>query len=103
MGCVTTALARGLGDLILDGDHDPDKTLHEAQAVAELVAGSRELRAVWEAPSITAQQKRAVLDAIVARQGISRTGRNFVAVPHDPRRITLLGPTVKQSDHAPNP
>jgi len=61
-----------------------------------LVAGSKELRAVWETPSITAEQKRAVLDAIVARQGISTIVRNFVAVLIDHRRINFLGPIVKQ-------
>ena len=80
MASVTITYARAFADAVFDGHHDPDKTLREAQAVTELVAQSKELRAVWEAPSITAEQKRAVLDAIVARQGISRTVRNFVAV-----------------------
>jgi len=96
MASVTNTYARAFADAVFDGHHDPDKTLHEAQAVAELVAGSRELRAVWEAPSITAEQKRAVLDAIVARQGISRTVRNFMAVLIDHRRIHFLEPIVKQ-------
>jgi F-type H+-transporting ATPase subunit delta len=96
MASVTNTYARAFADAVFGGRHDPDKTLQEAQAVAELVAGSKELRAVWETPSITAEQKRAVLDAIVARQGISRTVRNFVAVLIDHRRISFLGPIVKQ-------
>src|ERR1700687_3683929 len=96
MASVTSTYARAFADAVFSGHHDPDKTLREAQAVADLVAGSKELRAVWETPSITAKQKRAVLDAIVARQGISRTVRNFVAVLIDHRRINFLGPIVKQ-------
>jgi F-type H+-transporting ATPase subunit delta len=96
MASVTNTYARAFADAVFDGHHDPGKTLQEAQAVAELVAGSKELRAVWEAPSITAEQKRAVLDAIVARQGISRTVRNFMAVLIDHRRIHFLEPIVKQ-------
>ena len=96
MASVTSTYARAFADAVFSGHHDPDKTLREAQAVAELVAGSKELREVWETPSITAEQKRAVLDAIVARQGISRTVRNFVAVLIDHRRINFLGPIVKQ-------
>src|ERR1700722_11031088 len=96
MASVTNTYARAFADAVFTGHHDTGKTLREAQAVAELVAGSRELRAVWEAPSITAEQKRAVLDAIVARQGISSTVRNFVAVLIDHRRINFLGPIVKQ-------
>jgi len=93
---VTSTYARAFADAVFDGHHDPGKTLQEAQSVAELVAGSKELREVWETPSITAEQKRAVLDAIVVRQGISRTVRNFVAVLIDHRRINFLGPIVKQ-------
>ena len=96
MASVTNTYARAFAEAVFEGHHDPDKTLREAQALAELVAGSKELRAVWETPSITAKQKRAVLDAIVANQGISRTVRNFVAVLIDHRRINFLGPIVKQ-------
>jgi len=96
MASVTSTYARAFADAVFDGHHDPDKNLREAQAVAELVAGSKDLREVWETPSITAEQKRAVLDAIVTRQGISRTVRNFVAVLIDHRRIHFLGPIVKQ-------
>ena len=96
MASVTNTYARAFADAVFDGHHDPDKTLREAQALADLVAGSKELRAVWETPSITAKQKRAVLDAIVANQGISRTVRNFIAVLIDHRRINFLGPIVKQ-------
>ena len=102
MASVTSTYARAFADAVFRGHHDPDKTLQQAQAVAELVAGSNELRAVWETPSITAEQKRAVLDAIVARQGISRPVRNFVAVLIDHRRINFLGPVVKQFEQELN-
>jgi F-type H+-transporting ATPase subunit delta len=102
MASVANTYARAFADAVFSGRLDPDKTLQEAQAVAELVAGSRELRAVWETPSITAEQKRAVLDAVVARQGISRTVRNFVAVLIDHRRINFLGPIVKQFEQELN-
>jgi F-type H+-transporting ATPase subunit delta len=81
MASVTSTYARAFADALFDGGFD---------------AESKELRAVWETPSITAEQKRAVLDAIVARDGISRIVRNFVAVLIDHRRIHFLGPIVKQ-------
>jgi F-type H+-transporting ATPase subunit delta len=102
MASVTNTYARAFAEAVFSGRLDPDKTLQEAQAVAELVAGSKELREVWETPSITAEQKRAVLDAIAARQGISRTVRNFVAVLIDHRRINFLGPIVKQFEQELN-
>ncbi len=96
MASVINTYARAFAEAVLGGQHDPDKTLREAKGVAELVAGSKELREVWETPSITPEQKRAVLDAIVAQEGISEIVRNFVAVLIDHRRIKFLGPIVKQ-------
>jgi F-type H+-transporting ATPase subunit delta len=96
MASVTNTYARAFADAVFDMRLDPAKILHEAQTIATLVAESKELREVWETPSITAEQKRAVLDAIVSREGTSRAVRNFVAVLIDHRRINFLGPIVKQ-------
>jgi|SRR5450432_853786 F-type H+-transporting ATPase subunit delta len=93
---VTNTYARALADVVFDLHLDVAKTLQEAQSIAEWIAGSEELRAVWQAPSIPAGQKRAVLDAIVAREGTSRPLRNFLAVLIDHHRIPFLGPIVKQ-------
>jgi len=80
----------------MDNRLDAVKALQEAQSLAQLVADSKVLRDVWGTPSIPAAQKRAVLDGIVAKTGISRTVRNFVAVLIDRRRISFLGPIVRQ-------
>jgi F-type H+-transporting ATPase subunit delta len=96
MASVTNTYARAFAEAVFDMRLDPAKTLREAQAIAALVTESKELREVWETPSITAEQKRAVLDAIVSREGISRAVRNFVAVLIDHRRINFLGQIVKQ-------
>jgi F-type H+-transporting ATPase subunit delta len=93
---VTNTYARALADVVFHRQLDAAKTLQEAQSVAAWVAGSQPLRAVWQTPSIPAGQKRAVLDAIVAREGTSRPLRNFLAVLIDHHRISFLGPIVKQ-------
>ena len=102
MASVTSTYARAFADVVFDQRLDPAKTLQEAQSLAQLAAGSRELREVWEAPSIPAEQKRALLDAIVARAGLSRPVRNFVAVLIDHRRIKFLDPIVKEFEHELN-
>jgi F-type H+-transporting ATPase subunit delta len=102
MASVTSTYARALADVVFDQHLDPGKTLAEAQAVAGLVADSQQLREVWEAPSIPAEQKRSLLDAIVAREGISRPVRNFVAVLMDHRRIKFLDPIVKEFEQELN-
>jgi F-type H+-transporting ATPase subunit delta len=96
MASVTSTYARALADVVFDQHLDPGKTLQEVQSLAELVTSSQMLRDVWEAPSIPAEQKRALLDAIVAREGISRSVRNFMAVLMDHRRIKFLEPIVKE-------
>jgi F-type H+-transporting ATPase subunit delta len=96
MATVINTYARAFADVVFDSRLDPAKTLKEAQDLAELVAANKQLRDVWATPSIPAAQKRAVLDAIVQREGISRTVRNFVAVLMDHRRIGFLAAIVKQ-------
>jgi len=94
MASVTITYARAFADAVFE--MHPAKTLREAQAIATLVASSKELREVWETPSITAEQKRGVLDAIVTREGLSKAVRNFVAVLIDHRRTNFLSAIVKQ-------
>src|SRR6202158_1355892 len=90
MASVTSTYARAFADVVFDQRLDPAKTVMEAQSLAQLAAGSRQLREVLEAPSIPAEQKRALLDAIVARAGFSRPVRNFVGGLIDHRRSSCL-------------
>jgi len=96
MASVTSTYARAFADAVFDSRADIAKMLQEAQALAALVAANKELRQVWGTPSITAEQKRAVLDAIVEREGFSRMVRNFLAVLIDHRRVNFLAPMVRQ-------
>lgn len=96
MASVTRIYARAFADVVFDQRLDSSKTLQEAQSLVDLVASSRQLTEVWETPSIPAEQKRAVLDAIATRVGISRPVRNFMAVLIDHRRVPFLGPIVKE-------
>lgn len=102
MASVTGTYARAFADVVIEERLDADKTVQQAQQLVQLVAGSKELREVWETPSISAEQKRAVLDAVVKRTGISKSVRNFLAVLIDHRRISFLEPIVKQFEHELN-
>ncbi len=99
MASVTSVYARAFADVVFNQRLDPSLTLQEAKSLVSLVAGARDLREVWETPSIPAEQKRAVLDAIAAREGISKPVRNFMAVLIDHRRVPFLGPIVKELEH----
>src|SRR5438876_5256169 len=80
MASVTSTYARAFADVVFDQQINAGMALIEVQAIAQLVAASKPLREVWEAPSIPAEQKRNLLDAIVARERVSRPVRNFIAV-----------------------
>lgn len=99
MATVVNTYARAFADVVVGSRLDAARTLAEAQQVASFTRESKELREVWDNPSIPAEQKRAVLDAIVHRAGLSRPVRNFVAVLIDKRRTRLLAEMVEQFAH----
>jgi F-type H+-transporting ATPase subunit delta len=96
MATVTNTYARAFADVVIAKRLDAQQTLAEAQQIAGLVRESKVLREVWDAPSIPAEQKRAVLDSIVQKAGLSRPVRNLVAVLIDKRRTRFLGEIVAQ-------
>jgi F-type H+-transporting ATPase subunit delta len=96
MASVTNTYARAFVDVVFDRRLDAGRAARELYSLAQLVASSKPLREVFEAPSIPPKQKRGLLDAIVAREGISREVRNFIAVLMDHRRIAFLSAIVKE-------
>src|SRR5215468_5076993 len=96
MTSVVSIYARAFADVVIAKRLDAQKTLAEAQQISGLVRDSKVLREVWEAPSIPAEQKRAVLDGIVKKAGFSRPLRNFIAVLIDKGRIRFLNDIVVQ-------
>ena len=102
MASVPSTYARAFADVILEKHLDSSKALQELRTIEQLLATSKELREVWEAPSIPADQKRRLLDAIAERESISRPVRNFVAVLMDHKRIQFLQTIVKQLERELN-
>lgn len=102
MASVTSIYARAFADVVFERKLDAARVLQESQALVALFEASKELREVWEAPSIPSEQKRKLLDTIVAREGISREARNFTAVLIDHRRIPFLPAIVRQFEQELN-
>lgn len=94
MATVVGIYARAFTDVVMDNQLDAAKTLAEAQQIAALARDNKNLREILETPTIPGEQKRALLDAIVKRAGISRPVRNFVAVLMDKGRVKLLSEIV---------
>jgi F-type H+-transporting ATPase subunit delta len=102
MSAVTNRYARAFVDVVMSDRLDALKVSKELQTMAATAQSSPELRRVWESPAISAAQKRALLDAIVGREGLSRPVRNFIAVLIDHRRIDLLEQVVKDFEQQLN-
>ena len=102
MATVVNTYARAFADVVMGNRLDAARTLAEAQQISSLVEQNKQLREVWDNPSIPADQKRTVLDAIVQRAGVSRPVRNFVAVVIDKGRIRFLSEIVVQFAHELN-
>src|SRR4030095_547151 len=98
MASVTNIYARAFADVIVDRRLDANQVLRELSAIVALLDASPDLRKVWETPSILAEQKRAVLDAIVARAGFSKPVRNFIAVVIDHRRTAFLADIARLAE-----
>ena len=55
MATVVNTYARAFADVVIGNRLDAGRTLAEAQQVAGLANQSKELREVWDNPSITAE------------------------------------------------
>lgn len=96
MASVASVYARAFADVVLEKRLDSGRVMAELDSVETLVQSNNELRRVWENPSVPAEQKRGVLDALAGREGFSQPVRNFIAVLIDHRRIPFLEPIVRQ-------
>jgi F-type H+-transporting ATPase subunit delta len=96
MAAIASRYARALVEAILAQKIDPDIARQQLRSIVEAVHESVELRRVWESPAISAEQKRAVLDAIARQMNALKPIRNFVAVLIDHRRIAMLDDITRQ-------
>jgi F-type H+-transporting ATPase subunit delta len=87
---ITSRYARAFADAVYGMNLAPATVLAELYEMVSVVKSSEVLQRVWDNPSIPAEQKRSLLDAIVARQKMSKPVRNFVAVLIDHHRIQQL-------------
>jgi F-type H+-transporting ATPase subunit delta len=99
MASVTSIYSRALADVVFKSQLDAGKTLEHLHWLSGILRENPDLRRVWENPSIAAEQKRAVLDAIAKREGLSRQVRNFVAVLIEHRRTHFFDAIVEQLGH----
>src|ERR1700752_5472208 len=96
MASVASVDARAFADVVFDKRLDAAKTMAELRVLSALLRSNPDLGRVWETPAIPAEEKRGVLDAIVAREGFSKPVRNFMAVLIDHRRMHFFDRLFQQ-------
>jgi F-type H+-transporting ATPase subunit delta len=96
VAAVSSRYARALVEVVLEQNLDADVAREQLNSFAEAVRESVELRRVWESPAVPAEQKRAVLDAVVGQIGAFKAIRNLMAVVIDHRRIPMLNDIARQ-------
>jgi F-type H+-transporting ATPase subunit delta len=102
MASVTSTYARAFADVVFLDHLDAARTVQETETLAQLISSNKELREVLETPSIPAEQKRNLVDALAARLNISKPVRNFLVVLIDHRRVSFLSAITKQFRHEIN-
>jgi F-type H+-transporting ATPase subunit delta len=91
MASVSARYARAFADVIAERKLDAGAVLVQLRSLTSLFQESRPLREVWESPAIPVEQKRALLDALVAKAGVTeRRVRDFIALLIDRDRIRML-------------
>lgn len=78
---------------------DAQRAQQQMHEFAALLAESRPLREVLSDPSVAADQKLAVLDAIVEKLGFLREVRNFLAIIMDHHRLESLNEILTEVAH----
>ncbi len=96
MAAIASRYARALVEVVLEQKLDATAAREQLNSFAEAVRESIELRRVWQSPAVPAEQKRAVLDAIIGKMGAFKAIRNFMAVIIDHRRIPMLDEIARQ-------
>jgi F-type H+-transporting ATPase subunit delta len=96
MSAVASRYARAFADLLFEQRADAAKISEQLQSIVAMAEQSQPLREVWENPSVPAEQKRAVLDALARKAGTPKLLRNFVAVILDHHRSAQLPEIARQ-------
>lgn len=98
MAAIASRYARAFADSIFERKQDAQAASRQLREILALLQASQPLREVWENPSVPAEQKRAVLDAIAHKAGMHQLVRNFLAVIIDHRRVVQLDEIAQQFD-----
>ncbi len=90
--------AHALAEVVASAGLDASAAQAQLKEFSETFAERRELREVFEDPSVPSEQKLSVLDVLAERLGLMREVRNFIAVIMDHQRLGGLNEILAAYD-----
>ena len=90
--------AHAFASVVASAGLDANAAQAQMRDFAETFAGSRELREIFEDPSVPSEQKLSVLDVLAERLGMMREVRNLIAVIMDHQRLPELSEILAAYD-----
>jgi F-type H+-transporting ATPase subunit delta len=89
LSVVSTRYGNALVDVVLapDSGLDPGKVLSQLKTIAEMIAGSQDLRTALLSPAVSPSRTRAVIAALLQPMDVEPRVRNFLYVVIDHRRV----------------
>lgn len=96
MAAIGNRYARAFVDVVFARKLDANAIAESLDTLAQLFAGSAELRTLFDNPAVPAEQKLKLVDSLAQRVNVSREVRNFIAILIDKRRIGLLSEIAQQ-------
>lgn len=97
MAAVSSRYARALADVVTGPKPlaEPDAIERELADFQQMLETNSDLRNLLESPAVQSSKKKVLLEALVARMGLSRTARNVLLLLVDHRRMANLGEILK--------
>src|SRR5271170_7123804 len=88
--------ARALVDVVLGPSSTaaPERVRQDLRSFEETLAGSAELAAALESPSVSRPRKRAIIGRLAQSLGFTGVARNFLFVLSDHRRTAELSAVI---------
>jgi F-type H+-transporting ATPase subunit delta len=89
LSVVATRYAKALVDVVLapNSGLDPAVALTQLKSIAEMIAGSQDLRTALLSPAVSPARKRAVISALLQPMNVETRIKNFLYVVIDHRRV----------------
>jgi len=96
MASYVSRYARAFADVVTSRRIDADAAVAALESLQQVLATSHELRTLLQNPSVAADQKLKLLDAITKRIGAPKEVRNFLAILVDHHRVAGFAAIVKE-------